>query len=107
MVIVLYFAVIAALFFILIVRPQRRQAAARRALIEALAVGDDVITAGGIYGTIVAMDDDVLTVQVAPGVELQVAREAIARRRDEAAAVPGPPALDDDADPDADPATED
>lgn len=86
MVIVLYFAVIAALFFVLIVRPQRRQAAARRALIQALSVGDDVITAGGIYGTIVAMDDDVLTVQVAPGVELRVAREAIARKRDDAAA---------------------
>lgn len=87
MVIVLYFAVIAALFFVLIVRPQRRQAAARRALIQAIAVGDDVITAGGIYGTVVAMDDDVLTVQVAPGVELRVAREAIARKRDDAAAL--------------------
>ncbi len=84
MVIVLYFAVIAALFFLLIVRPQRRQAAARRALIQALAVGDDVITAGGIYGTVVGMDDDVLTVQVAPGVELRVAREAIARKRGDA-----------------------
>ena len=61
---------------------QRRQATARRALIAALKVGDEVITAGGIYGTIVAIsDDDVLTVQVAPGVELQIAREAIARRR--------------------------
>jgi preprotein translocase subunit YajC len=107
MVIVLYFAVIAALFFVLIVRPQRRQAAARRALIQALAVGDDVITAGGIYGTVVAMDDDVLTVQVAPGVELRVAREAIARKRDEAAAVAVDDTVDDDGDPSADAATED
>lgn len=100
MVIVLYFAVIAALFFVLIVRPQRRQAAARRALIQALAVGDDVITAGGIYGTVVAMDDDVLTVQVAPGVELRVAREAIARKRDEAPGAGEEPSA-------ADPAAED
>lgn len=85
MAIVIYFAVIAALFFVLIVRPQRRQAAARRALIQAVEVGDEIITAGGIYGTIVAMDDDVLTVQVAPGVELRFAREAIARKRDDAA----------------------
>lgn len=100
MVIVLYFAVIAALFFILIVRPQRRQAAARRALIEALTVGDDVITAGGIYGTIVGIEGDVLTVQVAPGVELEVAREAIARRRNEPeVAGPTPPGPgEDDAD---------
>ena len=85
MAIVIYFAVIAALFFVLIVRPQRRQAAARRALISALEVGDDVITAGGIYGTVVAMEDDTLTVQVADGVELCIAREAIARRRDDVA----------------------
>jgi preprotein translocase subunit YajC len=86
--IVIYFAVIAALFFVLIVRPQRRQVAARKALIGALAVGDDVITAGGIYGTIVEMDDDVLLVRVADGVELRIAREAIARRRvDEPASV--------------------
>jgi preprotein translocase subunit YajC len=117
MVIVLYFAVIAALFFLLIVRPQRRQAAARRALIQALEVGDEVITAGGIYGTIVAIDDDVLTIVVAPGVELQFAREAIARRRTEPEpatapvapagedtdATPGP----DDDEPSADAATED
>jgi preprotein translocase subunit YajC len=104
MVIVLYFAVIAALFFILIVRPQRRQAAARRALIEALEVGDEVITAGGIYGTIVAIDDDVLTIVVAPGVELQIAREAIARRRNEPEPATGPvaPAADADGDDHAD-----
>jgi preprotein translocase subunit YajC len=111
MVIVLYFAVIAALFFILIVRPQRRQSAARRALIAALSVGDEVITAGGIYGTIIAIDDDVLTVEVAPGIELRIAREAIARKRDETPAVTAGDAEDaaagDDTESTADAATED
>ncbi|MGZ6925262.1 MAG: preprotein translocase subunit YajC [Acidimicrobiia bacterium] len=78
---IVYFALLVVAFFFLIVRPQRRQMAARRALIEALAVGDEIITAGGVYGTVRAMDGDTLEVEVADGVVLTIAREAIARRR--------------------------
>jgi len=66
-------------FFFLIVRPQRRQVAAHRALIASLGVGDEVITAGGVYGTIRALRDDVLELEVADGVVIRVARAAIAR----------------------------
>ena len=76
-----YFALLAVVFFFLVVRPQRRQMAARRQLIAAVAVGDDVITAGGIYGTVLAIDGEVLKLEVADGVVLTLAREAIARRR--------------------------
>lgn len=81
MIIFLYLALLAVAFFFLIVRPQRRQMAARRALIDALEVGDDIITAGGIYGTILSMSDTTLEVQVAPGVTLTVAREAVSGRQ--------------------------
>ena len=67
-IIFLYLALLAVAFFILIVRPQRRQMAARRALIASLEVGDEVITAGGIFGTILDMSDSDLKVEVAPGV---------------------------------------
>jgi preprotein translocase subunit YajC len=79
-IIVLYLALLAVAFFILIVRPQRRQMAARKALIASLEVGDEVITAGGIYGTILEMSDVSLMVEVAPGVVLTVAREAVSSR---------------------------
>jgi preprotein translocase subunit YajC len=82
--VILYFAIIVVAFFFLIVRPQRRQLAARRALVESVEVGDEVITAGGIYGTVVGAEGDVLELTVADGVVLTVAREAIARRRDDA-----------------------
>lgn len=88
--VILYFAIIVVAFFFLIVRPQRRQLAARRALVESVEVGDDVITAGGIYGTVVAADGDVLEITVAEGVVLTVAREAIARRRDDDTEPPAP-----------------
>lgn len=76
-VIFIYLALLAAAFFFLIVRPQRRQMAARRALISKLDVGDEIITAGGIYGTILEMSDTTILVQVAPGIELTLAREAV------------------------------
>ena len=79
-IIVLYLVLLAAAFFVLVVRPQRRQMAARRALIESLEVGDEVITAGGIYGTIRAMEDRTIRVEVADGVSLTFAREAITGR---------------------------
>ena len=80
MIILLYLVLLAAAFFVLVVRPQRRQLAARKELIASLEVGDEVISAGGIYGTIVALDDRVVTLQVADGVELKLAREAVSSR---------------------------
>jgi preprotein translocase subunit YajC len=76
-VIFIYLALLAVAFFFLIVRPQRRQMAARRALVARLEVGDDIITAGGIYGTIVEVSDTSLLVQIAPGIEITLAREAV------------------------------
>jgi preprotein translocase subunit YajC len=79
-IIFLYLALLAGAFFVLIVRPQRRQLAARRALIASLEVGDEVITAGGIYGTVRELTDTTLLVEVAPGVTLTLAREAVSGR---------------------------
>lgn len=92
-----YFALLAVAFFFLIVRPQRRQLAARKALIQAVDVGDEIITAGGIYAVVVSIDEDTMQVEIAPGVEMTLAREAVARRRgDEPEAAPDadPPASD-------------
>jgi preprotein translocase subunit YajC len=79
MVIFVYFAVIALAFFLLIVLPQRRRSTAHRALLAALAVGDEVITIGGILGTIRELDDDKLRLEIADGVVITVARNAIAQ----------------------------
>ncbi len=93
MVIVAYFVVIALAFFLLIVRPQRRRLAAHRALVAALTVGDEVITTGGIFGTIVALDDERIELEVSRGVVITVARAAIAQPANPA--VPGTTAIED------------
>lgn len=70
----------ALLFYLLAVRPQKRLAAARRALVESLAIGDEVVTAGGIFGRIERLDDRSLQLEVALGITLRVDRGAIVRR---------------------------
>jgi preprotein translocase subunit YajC len=80
MIVIVYLVVLVALFFILIVRPQRRQAAAHRALVQSIEVGAEVITSGGIFGTVRALDDEVIELEVAKGIVVKVARGAIAQR---------------------------
>ena len=87
-----YLVVLVAGFFVLVVRPQRRQITAHRAMLAALAVGDRVVTSGGIYGTVRGLSDETAEVEVAAAVRLTVARAAIARRLE-----PVEPVADDDA----------
>ena len=76
---ILYFVVLLAAFYLLVVRPQRRRAMQHRGFVASLSVGDDVITNGGIFGTIRALDDEAVDLEVAPGVIMKVARVAISQ----------------------------
>jgi preprotein translocase subunit YajC len=80
MIALLYLAVLVLAFFLLVVLPQRRQLAARRALVASLEIGDDVVTSGGVHGTIRSLDDRVVHLEVADGVVIRVARGAVAER---------------------------
>ena len=75
------FLVIVVVFLLLmwfaVVLPQRRRQRAQSELIAGLEVGDEIVTAGGIYGTIVALADDEATVEIAPGTEVRIAKRAL------------------------------
>jgi preprotein translocase subunit YajC len=79
-VIAIYLVILVAAFYFLIVRPQRRQSMVRRQLLNAVEVGDEIVTSGGVYGTVLAIDDESLDVEIAPGVVVKVARGAVAAR---------------------------
>ncbi len=64
------------LYFIMI-RPQMKKQKEHKAMIEALAKGDEVIIAGGVLGRIAKMGDSTLHIEVANGVELQVQRASV------------------------------
>ena len=66
------------LFWLFIVRPQRRQAAEQRELLESLEPGDEIVSAGGLYGVIKEIDGDELRVEIADGLVVRMARGAVA-----------------------------
>ena len=74
--------IIAAMFvllWVLLIRPQRARQQQQKHLLESVAVGDEILTVGGIYGLVEeAEEDEDLVVQVAAGVNVRVARRAVA-----------------------------
>ena len=66
------------LMWLLVVMPQRRRQAAHKAMIDGLKPGDEVLTAGGLYGDVTEIGEDEVALEVAPGVEVRVAMRAIA-----------------------------
>jgi preprotein translocase subunit YajC len=64
--------------YFLMIRPQMKKAKEHKALIEALATGDEVITSGGIAGKIASVGDNFVKIEIASGVEISVQRPAIA-----------------------------
>ena len=67
-----------ALLWLIVVRPQRKRQNKQQQMLSDLRVGDEVLTAGGIYGTVSRLDEDQVTVEIAPKTEVRVARRAIA-----------------------------
>jgi len=69
-------------FYFLLIRPQRNKQRAQQAMLSALEVGDDVMTSGGIFGTVIDIDDDegVVTVEIAPGTNVKMLRQGISQR---------------------------
>ena len=67
----------------LVARPKRRMLKQHKELIDSLRKDDKVVTAGGIYGQIVRVRQDTVTLQVARGVEMRVSRAAVRRRQDD------------------------
>ncbi len=68
-----------AALWLLLIRPAQRRQKAQQQLLSAVDVGDEIVTAGGLYGTVKALEDDDLRLEIAPGVEVRVARRAVAR----------------------------
>ena len=66
----------AVLYFVMI-RPQMKKQKEHRAMIEALAKGDEIVTAGGLLGKVSKIADAYISVELATGVEVQMQRQAV------------------------------
>jgi preprotein translocase subunit YajC len=65
-------------FYVMLIRPQRRRQAEHQSTIDALGEGEDVLTTGGIYGTVTQVEGDDLVVEIADGVSVHMTRRGIA-----------------------------
>ena len=74
---ILIIALLGGFFWFMIIRPQRNQVKQRRELVQALEVGDEIRTGGGIFGTIRRLDDESAIIEVEDGGLLKVVRLAI------------------------------
>ena len=75
-----FFLIIIAFFFLyfVLVRPQKRRQLQQQQMLNAVKVGDEIVTAGGLYGTITDLEEDEARVEIADGIEVRVAKRAIA-----------------------------
>jgi preprotein translocase subunit YajC len=67
-----------AIFYFLLIRPQQKKAKEHKALLEGIKKGDNVITAGGVHGKITAVDEGIVTLEIATGVNIKIIKSYIA-----------------------------
>ena len=66
------------LMWLLLIRPQRRRQLEQARMQDKVEVGDDVLTAGGIHGTVREIDGEIVHVEIAPGTTVRLDRRAVA-----------------------------
>lgn len=69
--------IIFVIFYFFLIRPQQKKAKEHQQLLNAIKKDDRILTAGGLYGTVVAVRGDILEVKIADNVKVQVARSAV------------------------------
>lgn len=74
----LFPVILIVIMYFLMIRPQMKRAKEHRAMVDKLAVGDEVITNGGIAGVVRSVGEGFIAVEVAAGVELKVQKGAVA-----------------------------
>jgi preprotein translocase subunit YajC len=67
-----------ALLWLFLIRPQRRRAQAHRELLTQVEIGDEILTVGGLIGTVRSAQDEELVLEIAPETQVRVARRSVA-----------------------------
>ena len=71
-----------AIFYFLLIRPQQKRQKEQEVMLDTLKEGNNILTSGGIYGTIKKIKGDVLTVQIADNVKVKVSRKSVSSLKD-------------------------
>jgi preprotein translocase subunit YajC len=71
---------IVAVFYFLLIRPQQNRAKQHRELVSSVGTVERVVTIGGMHGTVQAVDEDTIRLEIAPGTVVTYAKSAVSRR---------------------------
>lgn len=69
--------VIFAIFYFILIRPQQKKMKDHKKMVEELKKGDEIITAGGVYGVVEGLTPDTLTVKIAEGTKVRITRSSV------------------------------
>ena len=73
-----FILVLLVLMWFMLIRPQRRRQLDTQRMINSLEVGKEIVTAGGLYGTVTALEGDEVRMEIADGIEVRIAKRAVA-----------------------------
>src|ERR1017187_3984073 len=76
----IFFVIIAGVFYMFFIRPRSQAVRRQRDTLMELSAGDEVLTAAGIFGTVLDVEPDRVTLETVPGTRITVVRSTIARR---------------------------
>ncbi len=73
-------ALMFAIFYFILIRPQQKKQRDHQSMLKALKTGDQIVTAGGIYGTIIDIDEHKVKIKIADNVKIELARPSVQSR---------------------------
>ncbi|MBQ2763792.1 MAG: preprotein translocase subunit YajC [Firmicutes bacterium] len=76
---VLYIAAIIAIIYLLIIRPQKKRQKEHDNLVNALSLGVEIVTIGGIHGEVSRIKDETIWIKVSNNVEIEIEKSSVAR----------------------------
>ena len=77
---IIFLILVGVVFYLMLYRPNKKRIDQHRRLIESVGEGDEVVTIGGMFGTVRAITEDQFHVEISPGTTVRVAKSAIGRR---------------------------
>lgn len=76
----IFLVLLVGIFYFMLIRPQKRRVAQHKSLIDSIGIGDEVVTIGGLFGTVHSVGDEEIELIVGSGTQLRFVKSAIARR---------------------------
>jgi preprotein translocase subunit YajC len=76
----IFLVLLVGIFYFMLIRPQKRRVDQHRALIESLGLGDEIVTIGGMFGTIKNIHDEDIELEIASGTVIRIVKTAVARQ---------------------------